>query len=183
MLPSARIVIGGVHATALPERTLAECPEADVVVLSEGEQRLAKLLDYWQKGSGRLEDIDGLAWRRDGRIVVQPVREFIQDINQLPLPAYDLIDMPRYVPHSTQYRRLPNYPVVIQRGCPFDCSFCGAQTVHGRRVRSKSIDTVIRELKLLRIQYGARGIYFQDSTFLINRKFIRNCWNACWPKN
>ncbi len=169
-LPDCKIIFGGFHASTLPEKTLRECKEIDYIVLSEGEYRMEALLKYFERKITNLDEIDGLAYRKNGKIIIQPVINFIKDIDKLPMPAYDLIDMSKYVPHPTQYKVLPNYPLIIQRGCPYNCAFCGAHTVHGRRVRTKSVENVIKELKVLKKQYGARGVYFMDSTFLINRR-------------
>ncbi len=99
--------------------------------------------------------------------------------------------MSRYSPHISQYKLLPNFPVVIQRGCPFNCAFCHARVVHGRKVRFRSVKKVIEELSLLKNKYGARGIYFQDSTFTMNKKYImelcremiKNKLNLVWACN
>lgn len=172
-LPETKLVVGGVHATILPIRTMAECRNIDFLVVGEGELAMEELISYFENGSPRLEKIKGLVYRgKRGKIIQNEKRELISDINILPIPAYHLLDMSRYVPHPTQYKVLPSYPVIAQRGCPFNCAFCGAQSVHGRMVRTKSVETLINEIELLINKYGARGIHFQDSTFTINRNYM-----------
>lgn len=171
-LPQAAVVLGGFHATTMPRQVLEDCPAVDRVVMGEGEYVLEALIKNLQTGSPALSEIKGLAWRdSSGHIVVNERQPLIEDLDELPLPAYHLLDMSKYVPHPTQYKLLPNFPMVVQRGCPFNCAFCNARVVHGRRVRSKSIEKVIEELKLLKNKYKAKGIYFQDSTFTVNRNF------------
>ncbi|KKS00040.1 MAG: Methyltransferase [Candidatus Magasanikbacteria bacterium GW2011_GWC2_41_17] len=176
-LPGCQLVFGGVHATILPEQTLNDCPEADYIILGEGEFRMEKLLKYLEGKMIDLKEIDGVAYRRDGKNEVQPALGVIKDIDSLPLPAYDLVEMRKYVPHPSQYKTLPNYPLIIQRGCPYLCNFCSAHIVHGRNVRFKSVDKVMVELRLLKEKYGAKGVYFQDSTFLINKVYISELLN------
>lgn len=170
VLPNCKIIFGGVHSTIMPERTLQECPELDFIVMREGEHRLEMLIKYFKGELNNLEEINGIAYRKNGEIIVQPA-EGLLNVDELPLPAYDLLDMSRYVPHPTQYKVLPNYPLVIQRGCPYNCAFCDAWAVHGRQVRRRSVDNVIKELKLLKEKYGAKGVYFQDSTFIVDKKY------------
>ena len=172
-LPDCKIVFGGVHATAMPELTFNECPELDYIVLGEGEYRFEMLLEFLQGKRESLDSMEGIAYRRDGALVIRPHTSQITDLGALPLPAYDLLDMEKYIPHPTQYKELPNYPIVIQRGCPFQCTFCSAHTIHSRVVRFKPVEKVIEELKLLKEKYGAKGVYFQDSTFLVNKEYIR----------
>jgi len=176
VLPNCKIIFGGVHATIMPERTLQECKYVDFVVLGEGEYRMGELIKYIQ-GERGVEYIDGIGYRKDGKIIVVPAFGVIEDLDSLPMPAYDLLDMSKYVPHPTQYKVLPNFPVIVQRGCPYNCAFCGAHSVHGRRARHRSVDNVIEELKLLKNKYNARGIYFQDSTFLIDKKYVIELFN------
>lgn len=172
-LPTTKLVVGGVHATILPKQTMAECRNIDFLVVGEGELAMEELISYFENGSPRLEKIKGLVYRgKRGKIIQNEKRELISDIGILPIPAYHLLDMSRYVPHPTQYKVLPSYPVIAQRGCPFNCAFCGAHSVHGRMVRSKSVETLINEIELLINKYGARGIHFQDSTFTLNRNYI-----------
>jgi radical SAM superfamily enzyme YgiQ (UPF0313 family) len=158
----------------MPEQVLEDCTAVDLVVVGEGEYVFEALIKNLQTGSPGLREIKGLAWRdSSGRIVINERQPLIDNLDELPLPAYHLLDMSKYVPHPTQYKLLPNFPVIVQRGCPFNCAFCNARAVHGRRVRSKSIDRVIEELKLLKNKYKAKGIYFQDSTFTVNKDFIK----------
>lgn len=173
VLPEATIVMGGVHATIMPEQVLKDCSAIDIAVLGEGEYIMEDIIRNLESNQPALSEIKGIAYRgENGEIIVNQRRELINDLDALPLPAYHLLDMSRYNPHISQYKLLPNFPMVIQRGCPFNCAFCGAQAVHGRTVRFRSIDKVMAELKLLKNKYGARGIYFQDSTFTINKKYV-----------
>ena len=177
ILPKCKIVLGGVHATILPQRTLEECPEADYIVMGEGEYRMEGLLQYLCGQNKELKDIDGLAYRQGQEIILQPPNQVIENLDELPLPDYGMLKIEKYIPHPSQYKMLPNYPIIIQRGCPYFCAFCSAHVVQGRKVRFKSVDRIIAELRMLKERYGARGIYFQDSTFLIKKDYIKELLN------
>lgn len=172
-LPHVKVVVGGVHASILPKRTITECASIDYLVVGEGEFTLGELLRHLKTGVPSLKNIKGLVFRnKNGRIILNKTRELIGDINILPPPAYHLLDMSKYIPHPTQYKVLPSYPVIAQRGCPFNCAFCSAHIVHGRKVRFKSVNNLIKEIEFLRSRYGAKGIHLQDSTFTINRSYV-----------
>lgn len=173
VLPESKIIFGGVHATIMPGQVLEDCQSVDVVVMGEGEYVFEELINAFSDNRS-IKDILSIAYRGgDDEIIVNQRSKPINDLDKLPLPAYNLIDMSQYVPHPTQYKRLPNFPVVVQRGCPFSCSFCSANLVHGRKVRFRSVDKVIEELKILKFNYGARGVYFQDSTFTLNQDYCK----------
>ncbi|MCW9033487.1 MAG: B12-binding domain-containing radical SAM protein [Alphaproteobacteria bacterium] len=171
VLPNCKTVFGGVHASSQPELTLAQCPELDFVVKLEGEFTFDELLRRIASGSEEYDDIAGIVFRKGNQFIDTPNRPFIADLDTLPVGMFSDLDLERYVPHPTQYIKLPNYPVVTQRGCPYPCSYCEASVILGKKVRLFSPDRVIEELKILKHEKGAKGIYFQDSTFTINKKY------------
>jgi radical SAM superfamily enzyme YgiQ (UPF0313 family) len=116
--------------------------------------------------------IRGLVYRDGHRVVVNPQRPFIRDLDDLPLGYYADLDLLRYVPHPTQYVALPNFPLLTQRGCPYPCTYCEASLILGKKTRYYSPERVIEELRILMHEKGARGVYFQDSTFTMNRKYV-----------
>ncbi len=177
ILPESKIIFGGVHATIMPRQVLEDCQSIDVVVIGEGEYVLEDLINAFSNNKS-IDNIQSIAYRGvNNQVIINQRSKPIDNLDDLPLPAYHLIDMSQYIPHPTQYKRLPNFPVITQRGCPFNCSFCSAHLIHGRKVRFRSADNVLEELKLLKHKYGARGIYFQDSTFTINRNYCKELFN------
>ncbi|MFZ5452532.1 MAG: B12-binding domain-containing radical SAM protein [Thermodesulfobacteriota bacterium] len=169
-LPNAKIVFGNIHATSMPERTLAECPECDFIIRHEGELTLVELMEALRQ-QGDFSGILGLVWRQGQKIIINPPRTLIKNLDMLPVGLYDDLDLSRYVPHITNYVVLPNYPFVTQRGCPYRCTYCGAANIMGKAIRRYSTDRVIEELKILKYDKGAKGLYFQDSTFTVNRHY------------
>lgn len=175
VLPETIIVYGGVHATSMPAETLAESPACDFVILREGEQTITELIESLKTDQPDFYKIKGLAWRQDiETVAVNPDRTLLPALDDLPLGMFGDLDLSRYIPHPTQYVRLPNYPFVSQRGCPYPCTFCEANVALGKKVRLYSVERIIEELKILKYEKGARGIYFQDSTFTLNRRYVTN---------
>jgi len=173
ILPKVKIVIGGIHATVLPRQTMEECRDIDFLVMGEGEVTTGELVDQLQQAKPVFEKVEGLCFRSsEGKIKINKRREVIDDLGSLPFPAYHLLDMAKYVPHPTQYKTLPSFPTVAQRGCPYNCAFCGAHIIHGRKIRFKPVNYLISEIKMLIDLYQAKGIHFQDSTFTVNRDYV-----------
>ncbi len=156
-LPEARIVMGGVHPTVLPEEVLS-VPAVDYVVRGEGERTVAELFTGTEP-----EKTAGLSFRADGRVVHNPDREMIPDLDALPFPAYDLLPVGKYIPALGGYKRLPAISVITSRGCSGSCSYCN--NYFGKRVRKRSSDNIIDELKLLIDRYRIKEIYFFDDSF------------------
>ncbi|MFC1576936.1 B12-binding domain-containing radical SAM protein [Candidatus Omnitrophota bacterium] len=156
-IPKAICVVGGWHVTALPARTMEEFPLFDYGVVGEGEETLEELI-LALKGGLDISSIEGLTFRKDGKVSVNPARDFIKDLNAVPFPAWDLVP-------STHI-----YPMFTSRGCPFQCNFCMRSM--GRRVRFRSTESVMAELDTLITKFGARDIRFRDETFTMNRSRV-----------
>ena len=155
IFPEVTTVVGGPHATALPAQTLIEFPSFDVAVFGEGEYTLFELVSAI--GSGRsLENVKGIAYRVANRIQTNEPRGLINNLDELPFPAWEL------------YPGSNVYPVITVRGCPFSCNFC--MRVLGSKLRKRTPVNVINELKSLVDTYGARFIHFMDETFTIDQR-------------
>jgi radical SAM superfamily enzyme YgiQ (UPF0313 family) len=135
-------VMGGPHVTFAAAETLQAHPELDLVVLGEGEQTIVELLQAIVAGSG-WEAIQGISYRRNGRIRMTPSRPFIQDLNRLPMPARRLLPLGRY-----RALRLP-ISMTTSRGCPFQCIFCVGRRMVGAKVRYRNPVSVVDEMQSL----------------------------------
>lgn len=163
-LPEAKIVLGGVHPTVLPEETLGE-RAVDWVVRGEGELTLAEL------ASGKpVENVAGVSHRVGGVIRHNPDRPLIADLDSLPMPVYHLLPMHLYHPAVGAYRRLPAVSMLATRGCPGRCTFC--YRIFGNRLRVRSGRKLAEEAKHLHDTYGIREICFYDDTFTAARKEV-----------
>jgi anaerobic magnesium-protoporphyrin IX monomethyl ester cyclase len=155
--PEARIVMGGVHPTVLPDEVLT-FEAVDYVVRGEGETTVAELVSGVSP-----ENISGLSYRADGQVVHNPDRDHIPDLDTIPFPAYDLLPVGQYIPALGGYKRLPAISVITSRGCSGSCTYCN--NFFGRRVRKRSSENIIQELKLLIDRFGIKEIYFFDDSF------------------
>ncbi len=159
--PNSKVVVGGVHATAMPDEVLRD-GHIDYVIRAEGE------IPFFELVSGHPpQSIGGLSYR--GKNLLQPIRhnplaEPITDLDSLPTPAYHLIRFQLYKPAVGAYRRLPSINMTMTRGCPGKCTFCNsAETA----LRTRSADHVVDEIQKLQARYGIREISFYDDTLTI----------------
>jgi len=150
---TATLVVGGAHATALPEQCLEDFAAFDVAVKGEAERTIVEVFHALDDGGG-LDGVQGLAWRRP-EITFTGERPVIEDLDVLPRPAWDLFPF------------TPHFPVFSARGCPYQCNFC--MRALGSRYRFRSSLNVVEELEELVDTYGARSVSFEDETFVIRR--------------
>lgn len=173
--PQALVIWGGPHPTVLPDDSLA-LPDVNAVALGEGENTLLELV---QRGG----DPDGVAgvWYKtaDGSIVRNPPRPLIQDISSAPWPARDLVDMKTYARAwyslTAADPTLMGTSLITSRGCPYVCTYCQPtlRQLFGKKVRRRSVDDVINELKHLKETYGLNAFMFEDDTFVIHRPWVQ----------
>lgn len=164
------VVIGGPHATFLPEETMIECNDIDVVVKGEGEETFRELVDTIERGEP-LDEVRGITFRRGGKIVDTGLRAFIMDIDRLPFPSLDLLPVERYELQGVKY-----LPIISSRGCPFKCSFCASSRLFGGCWRGRNPEKVVEEIRLAYEKYRIRNIEFADDTFTLNNKrVVRIC--------
>ncbi|MEM2846904.1 MAG: radical SAM protein [Nitrososphaerota archaeon] len=159
--PNSLVLLGGPHATFMAYEVLEECPYIDVVVRGEAEETLKEILERIERG-GDLSEVAGITYRAGDRIKENPSRGLIDDLDSLPIPAYNLLPMGKYVVDRVRYAA-----IVTSRGCPYGCIFCSSSLQFGKRWRAHSPERVLEELMILRYDYGAREIEFLDDTFTL----------------
>ncbi|MEM3921439.1 MAG: radical SAM protein [Nitrososphaerota archaeon] len=159
--PNSLVLLGGPHATFMAHEVLEECPYIDVVVRGEAEETLKEILERIERG-GDLSGVAGITYRAGDRIRENPPRGLIDDLDSLPIPAYNLLPMEKYVVDRVRYAA-----IVTSRGCPYGCIFCSSSLQFGKRWRAHSPERVLEELMILRYDYGAREIEFLDDTFTL----------------
>ena len=174
--PSAITVLGGPHASMAPADCLEHIQELDIVIKGEGELTMLELCQVLDKKKhlSSLVDIQGISFKLNGKIVSNPPRAPIKDLDTLPFPAYHLLPYEKYkffyeVPG---HGNLPAANIMTSRGCPFNCNFCATPINWGRAVRMRSPENIISEIELLIKRYGIKVIFFFDDTFNANRKRV-----------
>ncbi len=156
-LPGVRTIAGGVHATTLPEEVLGS-GAFDIVTMGEGERTIVEIC--------RGDDppgIAGVAFRRDGKVILTAPREMIADLDDLPLPAWQLHDLRFYRSPHIAARRNPVGYMETNRGCNHHCLYC-SQTIFGHSVRYKSPGRVVDEMFRM-LDLGFRDIHIKDNNF------------------
>ena len=162
--PSILTVIGGPHVTTIPKEFLEEAKNVDVAVIGEGEYTLLDIVEY-SKGKKKLSEILGIAYRKDGKIIVNSPRPFIKNLDELPYPAYDLVDMELYLsPKKIGYRSFRNRAIsmITSRGCPFNCCFCSVHLHMGKVFRANSASYVLNHVQYVVEKFKVKNIFFED---------------------
>ena len=151
-----KIVVGGAHPTIDPEGTLAN-NDFDYLVRGEGELTFLELVE-----GKSIEEIKGLSYKKNGRIINNFQRPFIEDLNSLPFPSRDLFI------NSTKNMDYGN--LITGRGCPFTCIYCASNKIWKRKVRFRSAKNVLEELIYLKKTFNSPLLYFVDDTFTLRKE-------------
>jgi anaerobic magnesium-protoporphyrin IX monomethyl ester cyclase len=161
--PDLPVVVGGPHPSAYTEQVMDD-PHIDFAVIGEGEVT-ADELSQALRTHGTVDQIDGLAWRDNGSVRINPRERYIEDLDAMPLPAWDLIDIPSYRTFDRMSRSgIGDYMVIFTtRACPFKCLYC--HKMFGKGFRKRSPESVLAEIRTLHDQYGVREFEIIDDIF------------------
>lgn len=160
-----KVVLGGSHISALPEESLAYKP-VDFVVRNEGDYSFLELVRALEKGTD-LSSVKGIGYKSNNKLVLNPRRERIENLDQIPFPARNLLPNEKYL---NMYYGDQFTTMITGRGCPFQCIFCSSAITFGHRVRFRSPGNVIAELKEIVYKFRRRRITFADDTFTLNKR-------------
>ena len=166
--PEIKIIFGAVHPSSIGGQLLEHFPNADYLCVGEGEGTLVDLAD-----GKALKDVPNLVYRDGDRIVSNPRRARINDLDELPFPAWDKLDGFASGYHLPLFSYIKRYGtnMITSRGCPFTCSFCD-RTVYEHKYRHNSAEYTWEHMKLLRDRYGVHHINFYDDLFTASRKRV-----------
>lgn len=164
-------VIGGLHPTFFTEESLKN-KGIDFVIMGEGEYRLLKIIQNLNKKIG-FEDIDGLAYRKDDSIIIQKQTSYIQDLDELPFPAWHLLNLEKYFKINMPINPFPKgkrpLQILTSRGCPIKCVFCASCNFWGTKYRMRSAENVLAEIKHIKEKYDIDEIQFTDDNLTLNK--------------
>lgn len=171
--PRIKVVIGGIHASALPQETLGN-KNIDILVYGEGEMTMLELVQ------GKIFDvIKGIFYKKDGVIIKNPCRELVENIDNFPYPLYEDLPIAKY---GTDYFGT-NLGIVSSRGCPYQCTYCAANTIHKRLYRKRSTENVMGEIEKMKHKFGVKRFSFYDDTFTLDQKRTIDICEALIRKN
>ena len=174
-LPNAPVIAGGPHVSMHDLEVLQKFPPFDHVVRGEGEETLADLLDAIRDG-GSLEGILGLTYRNGNRVERNSSRPLTGDLDLLPMPNRKVLMMTTYFRHKARFGLKKNRNVAqlsTSRGCPYNCNFCNIASLwEGRNWRAFSSERVLKEVRELYHEFGARELSIGDENFAVNKKRV-----------
>jgi anaerobic magnesium-protoporphyrin IX monomethyl ester cyclase len=167
--PSKIVILGGPHATALPQEGILRSA-ADLVVYGEGEATLVEIVSLLQQqgsfGKVDWEKVDGLCLRKEGKPFLTPPRKFIANLDDIPFPARDLLNLKDYTGFYL-YKYTPETNIIMSRGCPYRCTFCSncVWNTSTPRVRIRSAKNIADEIEHLYRTFGVREAFDNADEF------------------
>ncbi len=165
-------VVGGPHVSAVPEEFMVEAKNVDLAVMGEGEYTMLDIVKL-AEGKKTASEIQGIAYRQNDKIVQTPRRPFLESLDDLPYPAYDLVDIERYLnPEKIEYRSFKDRSIsmITSRGCPFNCVFCAVHLHMGKAFRAHSVDYVVNHVRHVVDRYRVKTIFFEDDNMTFDLK-------------
>ncbi|MBT8171836.1 B12-binding domain-containing radical SAM protein, partial [Candidatus Bathyarchaeota archaeon] len=175
--PNCLTILGGCHVTFWDENALKECPSLDVVVRKEGENTMLELVQQLEAGKSYF-DVVGLTCRKNGTIVKNPDRPYIEDLDSLPFPAHHLWPLDRLRKYGNVI-----FPLMTSRGCVYWCEFCSAVRMFGRAYRMRSPKNVVDEMQFLHKTYGAKTFTFYDDAFTVDQSRVEEICREIHDRN
>jgi anaerobic magnesium-protoporphyrin IX monomethyl ester cyclase len=171
-----KVVVGGPHASFMADEILGS-GSADFVVRGEGEHTMLELVTVLTEG-GNPEQIKGLSYISDDQIIHNDDRVYPDDLDTLPFPARDLLDMDKYRTSKLGTRSITS--ILTSRGCPYQCSFCASSKLAGTFWRARSVESIIEEIQMVKDTYGYRAFAFVDDNFTLNPQRVMDlCKEIC----
>lgn len=167
--PNILIVFGGAHPTIMYRQLLEQYACIDLIVIGEGEQTFLNIVQ-----GKKYELIQGIAYRDSGKIVKTVERAYTENLDDIPFPAWNLVDLSRYRPWGAgtfsgiNLAKVPRVSVVFSRGCTGHCDFCSTWWIW-KRYRNRSPVNMVDELEMLYRDFGVRHFCFADDAFSVNR--------------
>jgi radical SAM superfamily enzyme YgiQ (UPF0313 family) len=180
--PGKKIVVGGSMGTSIPHIIL-EKTDADIACIGEGEVTAAEITEAVENGSD-LSRVEGIWYRKDGRICVNNKRAPIKNLDAVPLPAWDLFPMDIYLKNpvgapnrnkwidgSSESNTVLSMNLSGTRGCPYKCIYCYHDFM-GQGYRHRSPENIVTEMKILKESYGVEYFHFIDDEFCLKKGFV-----------
>lgn len=187
VLPKSHLIVGGPHASVLPSET-ASIPGVEAAVYGEGELTALDLIQTIRSRKS-IKNVLGIAYKNKlGKVITNPPRPFIKDLDALPYPDRELLSSGNYISESYDLFFPMKYPyanIFVSRGCPGMCTMCQPtiDKLFGRPFRFRSAKNVVEEIKILINKYQVKSIIFWDDTLTANRKWMDDFGNIVVSEN
>ncbi len=171
--PNVKVFLGGEHVTACSDKILQQIPRIDACVIGEGEESVIELLDAFDKNLP-LDQISGISFVKDGRIITTPKRKRKIDLDQIPLPSWRGVPIAKYLENRCGVNSLSKkaIPMIATRGCPYSCTFCTVPNMWDSKWFARPPEDVVSEIKSYVKDFGVEHIDFVDLTLVINKKWM-----------
>lgn len=170
---------GGIHCTAEPEETLNELG-LDFIIRGEGEVSFLEFCKNILNINKNYESISGLVFKINSQVIINPIKYFIENLDDIPIPDWTLVNMKRYLIPPGYIKGIfleKTLPILTSRGCPAKCIFCSSHTSFGYKIRRRSIENVVEEIKIAKKNYELDGLFFLDDTFTFDLEWVINFCN------
>ncbi|MBU3897279.1 MAG: B12-binding domain-containing radical SAM protein [Nanoarchaeota archaeon] len=168
------IIVGGIHATLLPEEIIFKDSPFDIAVIGEGEITIAELSKLILKNEST-KDVDGIAYLENNTMKRTAERALIANLDDLPLLDWSMVDMDYYLRPNLgiiRYMPLSGVGIFTGRGCPFSCSYCANKNLWKRKVRFRSVEKVVDEIESLIKNYKIDSFFIYDDTFTLQKERV-----------
>jgi anaerobic magnesium-protoporphyrin IX monomethyl ester cyclase len=145
---------------------------ADFIIQGEGEVSLKELIDH-HKNNESIEQIQGIVYRKDEKTVVNPKRAVFKQLDEFPMPAWDLVDVESYRAIWAEKNRDLSLNIATTRGCPYKCNWC-AKPIYGNRYNSHSPEYIVKHLSYLKNNYGVSSFWMCDDIFGLKPNWVQD---------
>lgn len=182
--PNIPVVLGGIHPSLTPVESVKN-KSVDFVIVGEGEFRFLKLLNSLNEK--KRFNFDGVAYKKNGKIIHNPMTSRIENLDTLPLPARELVDMEKYLKIGIPYAPFPRKEkceqMMVSRGCPFNCVFCSTVKYWGHKFRIRTVSHVLKEVDELVEKYGIQELQFTDDNLTVDKEKAKEIFRSLKPYN
>ncbi len=177
------IIIGGIHPTLHYKQILENCEYIDFIILGEGENSIVSLIKTINEKKYKFKEIDGLAYRRNDKILCNYKKDYIFNLDNINFPFYKLLNLKEYYKDTTNWYNPKNLsinysiPIITSRGCFMKCNFCANYHAMGEKWRFRSYKNVVDEIEFLYKEYNHKHFSFMDDNFTADKKRVINICN------
>ncbi len=174
--PEKITVVGGAHISSIPSESFEQFhPYVDYAFNSESEIGFPKFLSALESKEKVFDGIEGLIWKNQEGKIVQNPPAFVQDLDALGFPAWDLMPPETYPEsqHGAFYEKFPIAPIMTTRGCPYSCKFCSAPRMSGKQLRHHSVEYIQKHITML-YERGVREFHIVDDNFTFDMDYCKS---------